>query len=358
MTGDNAGSMQHSMLLNSFRPIAVTLAALVAYRLGEHVPLPGINPAFLSQFAGNDLNRPSALARVSILALGVLPWFSALTLVEFMAILLPESWTRRFATAGHAQPFSRFVIGLALVLTALQGLGIAQAMQAMPNMVTAPGPEFIASAVTTLLAGSAFLIALALVIERQGIGLGFWIMLAVSMLAQLPSHIGLMLLMFTEGMASPAATIAAVASTAAIVTLIVGILEARRRASLTSLGIFIWPLALASLTSGFIVGINSIFMPDGSEDQLAAMAKMLTNEPAGFVIGAVIASLFTARYASREKDWQFFLPAVAVIVAVQVQSIVAEAMTVQPPLAGASLVIVTAVGYVVLMRVRELMLGT
>jgi SecY len=295
---------------------------------------------------------------MSILALGVVPWFFALTFVELLTVVLPSSWTERFASSGHAQPFSRLVIGLALTIAALQGLGVAEAMTAQLKMVVEPGSAFLVSTVVTLVGGTAFLIALGLLIERHGVGHGFWIMLAASMVAQLQSHIGVMLLVLREGIASPAATLIAVTSIAVIVVLVVAILEARRRADVTEMSILIWPLVLASLTYAFIVDVAVLILPIGSDDKLDALAKMLTNESAGFVIGGVIACLFATRYASREKDWQFFLPVVAVIAVVQLQSIIAEALTVQPPLAGASLIIVTVVAYVVLMRVRELMQGT
>jgi SecY len=343
--------------INQFRPFAVTLVELLAYRLASHVPFPGLDLAYISQLGTDDRIRPRVDALMSILALGVLPWFSALTFVELDAIALPDQRTKRFTTSGHAQPFSRIVIGLALTIAALQGLCVAETMAAQAKMVVEPGSAFLPSAVVTLVGGTAFLIALALLIERYGLGHGFWIMLAASMLAQLPSHIGVMLLMLRERMASPASTMIAITSVAAITSLVVAIIEARRRAKFTSLSIVIWQLVLASLASGVIVGIASLILPEGSDEKLDALAKMLTNEPAGFVIGGIIASLFAAIYARRENDWQFFLPAFALIAGVQLQSIIAEALTVQPPLAGASLVIVTVVGYVVLMRVRELMQG-
>ncbi len=349
--------MARSVLKPAFWPIIVTAAALIAYRLASQVPVPGLDIAHISQIGTNDRIGPKIHSLMSILALGVLPWFSALTLVELAAIALPEHRTQRFTIAGHAPPFSRAVVGLALAIAALQGLGIAEAMTAQSKIVLAPGTAFLVSTVVTLVGGTAFLIALGLLIERQGLGHGFWIMLAASMLAQLPSHIGVMHFMLKEGIASPAATVVAIASSVAIGALVVGILEGRRDAKVSSMGILIWPLVLASLASGLIVGIASLILPEGSDDKLDAMAKMLTNQPAGFVIGGVIASAFAAAYASREKDWQVFLPAVAVIAAVQLQSIVGESLQVQPPLAGASLVIVTAVGYVVVMRIREMMQG-
>lgn len=225
-------------------------------------------------------------------------------------------------------------------------------------MVIEPGPSFVFACAASLAAGTAFLIALGFIIEHKGLGHGFWIVLAASMLAQIPSNLRVMLMMLGQGIASPAASMVAIASTVAIIALAVALLDARRHANISSLGIFIWPLVLASLASGFIVGIASLFLPEGSDDKPGVLAKMLTNEPAGFVIGGVIASVLAARYASREKDWRFLLPAVALIVAVELQSTLAEALTVQPPLAGASLVIVTAVGYVVLLRVGEMMQGT
>jgi SecY len=340
--------MTSSIPNTAFRPIAVTLAALIAYRLGTYIPLPGLNLDYLGQTGIGGAIGPEALGRLSVLALGILPWFSVLTLFELAAIALPVRWTRQFMSSGHAQPFARTVIILTVLLTALQGYGVVEAMTHMPNMV----------AIATLVGGTAILIALALIIEHKGVGHGFWIMLAASILAQMPSHFRIMLLMLTEGMASPAATLIAVASTVAIIALVVCLLEARRHANVADMSILIWPLVLASLASGFIVAIGSLILPEGSDDKLDTLATMLTNRPAGFVIGGVIASALAATYASRENDWRFFPPAVAVIAAVQLQSIVAEAMTVQPPLAGASLVIVTVVGYVVLMRVGDMKQGT
>ena len=342
--------MAKTVDLNGFAPIAVTLAALVAYRIGAFLPLPGIN----LQAVAADSNFTSILGRLSILALGVLPWFSALTFVELLNVALPQSWTARFRSHEHAQPFSRVVVILALVIAALQGFGIAEAMTAQGKMVLEPGAAFLTSSVVSFVGGTAFLMALGILIERQGIGHGFWMLLAASILASLPNHANLMLIMLRHGMSSPAAIVVAVVSALAIVALIVGILETRRRANLPGVEKFFWPLVLASLVSAIIVDIFVLTMPEGSEDQVNALAKMLTNEPAGFVIGGLIASGLAAIYASREKDWQFFLPAVAVIAAVQLQSIIAEHLHVQPPLAGASLVIVTVVGYAVLMRVRQI----
>jgi SecY len=357
MAATSEGSRQQVSRLNRFGPIAVTLVALVAYRLATQLPLPGLDLASITQITTGASVSAALLERFSILALGVLPWFSALTLVALAAIVLPETWIGRFTSDGQAQPFSRIVMGLALTIAALEGVGLAEAMMAQPNLVVEPGTTFLVSAVTTLVGGTAFLIALGLVIERLGLGHGFWIVLAASMLAQLPSYLGVMLLMLREGIASPAATIVASASTVALIALTVGMLEARRRANVTSLAIVIWPLVLASLASGLIVGIASVVLPEGSDDTLDRLAKMLTNEPAGFLIGGVIASLFAARFASRDNDWRFFAPAVALIAGVQVHSIIAESLQVYPPFAGASLVIVTAVAYISLMRVRALMSG-
>lgn len=97
-------SMAQPTQPNCFGPKAVTLAALVAYRLGAQLPLPGIDLAFLSQSGANDLSSPSVLGRVSILALGVVPWFSALTLVELLIVLLPRSWLDWISASGQAQP--------------------------------------------------------------------------------------------------------------------------------------------------------------------------------------------------------------------------------------------------------------
>ncbi len=277
-----------------YGPLGITVLALIAYRLGSSLPLPGIDLQYVGRFEAEKVISSLLLERFSIFALGILPWFSALTVIELIVVLLPKSWTQRFAPSGHAEPFSRSVIALALLIAALQGFGVTEAMMQQPKLVSSPGPGFQFPAVAALVAGLACIIGLARVIERQGLGHGFWIMLAASILAQLPSHIGVMLLMLKEGMASPVATIAVIASTVALVGLIVGILESRRRENMPGVEVFFWPLVLASLASALIVDIAVLILPVGSDDQVNALAKMLTNEPAGFVIGGVIASVLAA----------------------------------------------------------------
>jgi MFS family permease len=338
----------------SFRAVAVTLAALIAYRLGSQLPLPGLDLTHFSHIIAGGGTRPQMVHHLSILALGILPWFSAFTFVELIAILLPKRWTAQFTNDGRAQPLSRSVVLVALALAALQGYGIAEAMMHQENLVGEPEPTFILLAVATLAAGTAILIALGVIIEHLGIGDGFLILLAASMLSQTPSQAGVMLMMVTEGIASPAAAAVSIALTVAIVALLAALLEARWRANATGLGIVIWPLVLASLASGVIAAVASIVLPEGSDDIIDALAQMLTNQPAGFVIGAGIACAFVARYASREGDWRFFLPVAGLMAIVQLHSMISLYLVAPPPLAGASLVIVAAVLCAVLLSLRTL----
>ncbi len=228
-------------------PIAITLLALLALEIGTFLPLPGINLAYVAQQGGSLPFQSGLLARISVLALGMVPWFSALTIVELVRLLLPRSWLKG---VSHAQPFSQLVIGLSLTFALMQGYGVTSALVEIPEMVAQPGASFIATGTASLVAGNASVIALALLITRKGLGHGFWIVLAASMLVQMPEHWRLMLFMLQEGSINLAQVAFSVLTMAAIVALTVAILAARQRAGKDEAGLLIWPLVLAPLING------------------------------------------------------------------------------------------------------------
>ena len=128
-------------------PIAITLLALLALEIGTFLPLPGINLAYVTQQGGSLPFQSGLLARISVLALGMVPWFSALTIVELVRLLLPRSWLKG---VSHAQPFSQLVIWLSLTFALMQGYGVTSALMEIPEMVAQPGASFIAIGTASL----------------------------------------------------------------------------------------------------------------------------------------------------------------------------------------------------------------
>jgi preprotein translocase subunit SecY len=158
------------------RRIAVTLAALAAYRLGACIPLPGLNvPASLLEAGGSA----PPVERISLMALGVIPLLSAVMLAEVAMMAWPKlrGWSR--VPANGARLWSWLVLG-ALLIAAFQANGIAVALeQVTSGLVADPGLAFRAGVVGSLVASTAFVIWLASLITRHGIGYGMWILVAM-----------------------------------------------------------------------------------------------------------------------------------------------------------------------------------
>lgn len=160
----------------------VTLAALAVYRLGSWVPLPGVD---ISLLLTPETVHSTAIPRLSIVALGVVPFLSALMLVEVAMIAIPPLRAWSTARAGRRAQIDGWVFVVALAIAAYQANSIAVALEAIRGLVASPGLAFRAGVVTSLVAGSAFLLWLASLITRRGIGSGFWVLVAVPYIVSL-----------------------------------------------------------------------------------------------------------------------------------------------------------------------------
>jgi len=154
----------------------VTLAALAVYRIGSWVPLPGVD---IRQLLTPEMVHSSAIPRLSIVALGVVPFLSALMLVEAAMIAVPRLRAWSTARPERRVQIDGWAFVVALAMAAYQANGIAVALEQIHGLVAAPGLGFRAGVVTSLVAGSAFLLWVASLITRWGIGSGFWVLVAV-----------------------------------------------------------------------------------------------------------------------------------------------------------------------------------
>lgn len=202
------------------RRIAVTLAALAAYRLGACIPLPGLNvPASLLEAGGS---APS-VERISLMALGVIPLLSAVMLAEVAMMAWPKlrGWSR--VPANGARLWSWLIL-CALLIAAFQANGIAVALEQITSgLVAEPGLAFRAGVVASLVAATAFLIWLASVITRHGIGFGMWILVAA------PHALSFMKMLMAQAQMTGVAGSPAVLLSAGYIALTISVLAALTR---------------------------------------------------------------------------------------------------------------------------------
>jgi preprotein translocase subunit SecY len=203
--------------------IAVTFGALLIYWLGQHIPLPGIDSeawAAISRIQGSGI---AGARRMSILALGILPYVSAAVLVQLATIV--SGRLRALSRAGERgrRIMVRIALYLTLLLTVVQAWGIASALAQVGSVVARPGPVFVLSTVVTLAGGTMFLAWLAEQITARGIGNGIAVILLAGIVTQVPAAVAYMLELGRQGVLSTqqigVLSLAVLAVTALIVTM-------------------------------------------------------------------------------------------------------------------------------------------
>ena len=181
------------------RRLVFLLLALVVYRTGAHIPVPGIDPSQLQQlFKGQqggilslfNMFSGGALSRFTVFALGIMPYISASIIMQLLSYVLPSfEQLKKEGEAGRRKitQFTRYgTLGLAL----FQSLGIAVALESSAGLVIAPGFGFRLTTVVTLSAGTMFLMWLGEQITERGLGNGISILIFGGIAAGLPNAIG------------------------------------------------------------------------------------------------------------------------------------------------------------------------
>jgi preprotein translocase subunit SecY len=181
------------------RRLTFLLLALVVYRLGAHIPVPGINPGelqklFQSQSGGilNLFNMFSggALSRFTVFALGIMPYISASIIMQLMTYVVPSLEALKKEGESGRRKITQYTRYGTLVLAVFQSLGIALALEGSPGLVMVPGFGFRMTAVVSLVAGTMFLMWLGEQITERGLGNGISILIFAGIAAGLPSAIG------------------------------------------------------------------------------------------------------------------------------------------------------------------------
>jgi len=199
------------------RRLVFLLLALVVYRVGAHIPVPGIDPNQLQQlFQGQqggilslfNMFSGGALSRFTVFALGIMPYISASIIMQLLGYVVPMfEQLKKEGEAGRRKitQFTRYgTLGLAL----FQSMGIALALESSAGLVVSPGMGFRITAVVTLTSGTMFLMWLGEQITERGLGNGISILIFGGIAAGLPSAVGgLMELVRTGAMGIPIALV-------------------------------------------------------------------------------------------------------------------------------------------------------
>ncbi len=181
------------------RRLVFLLLALVVYRVGAHIPVPGIDPTQLQQlFSGQqggilnlfNMFSGGALSRFTVFALGIMPYISASIIMQLLGYVLPSfEQMKKEGEAGRRKitQYTRYgTLGLAL----FQSFGIAVALESSAGLVLSPGFGFRMTAVVSLTAGTMFLMWLGEQITERGLGNGISILIFGGIAAGLPNAVG------------------------------------------------------------------------------------------------------------------------------------------------------------------------
>ena len=184
------------------RRLIFLLLALVVYRIGAHIPVPGIDPnqlqeLFKSQQGGVlslfNMFSGGALSRFTVFALGIMPYISASIIMQLLTYVLPSfEQLKKEGEAGHRKVTQYTRYG-ALGLAVFQSLSIAIALESSQGLVLSPGFGFRMSAVVSLTAGTMFLMWLGEQITERGLGNGISILIFAGIASGLPGSVGNML---------------------------------------------------------------------------------------------------------------------------------------------------------------------
>ena len=220
------------------RRLVFLLLALVVYRIGTHIPVPGIDPNQLQQlFKGQESGILSlfnmfsggALSRFSIFALGIMPYISASIIMQLMSYVVPSMEALKKEGEAGRRKITQYTRYGTLGLAIFQSMGIAIALESSAGLVITPGFGFRMTAMVSLTAGTMFLMWLGEQITERGLGNGISIIIFAGIAAGLPSSIGGLLELVRTGAMSIIVALLIVVLVAAITYFVVFVERGQRK---------------------------------------------------------------------------------------------------------------------------------
>ncbi|MDG4575724.1 MAG: preprotein translocase subunit SecY [Defluviicoccus sp.] len=224
------------------RRIWFTLGALIVYRLGTYIPLPGIDPTAIADIfnrqAGGILGMfnmfaGGALERMTIFALNIMPYISASIIIQLMTAVVPTLESLKKEGEAGRKKINQYTRYLTVLITAGQAYGLAVGLEGMQSTlgpaVAAPGLFFRVSVVVTLVGGTLFLMWLGEQITARGIGNGISLIIFSGIVAHLPGSMASTLELGRTGALSTGLIVAFLVLAVAVVFFVVFVERAQRR---------------------------------------------------------------------------------------------------------------------------------
>ena len=220
------------------RRIIFLLLALVVYRIGAHVPVPGIDPDMLSRLFQEqqggilglfNMFSGGALSRFSVFALGIMPYISASIIMQMLSYVLPSLESLRKEGESGRRKITQYTRYGTLLLGVFQAFGIAVALETQAGLVLDPGFMFRFTCVVSLVTGTMFLMWLGEQITERGLGNGISIIIFAGIVAGLPSAISGLFQLVSTGAISPLSSIFVIAIVAVVTAFVVFIERGQRR---------------------------------------------------------------------------------------------------------------------------------
>jgi preprotein translocase subunit SecY len=215
-----------------------TLGALLVYRLGTYIPLPGIDPTvwqkvFNSQAGGIlgmfNMFSGGGIDRMAIFALNIMPYISASIILQLLTTVSPKLEALKKEGEAGRKMINQYTRYLTVVLAFFQSYGIAVGLQGAGNVVSNPGMFFLISTAVTLTGGTMFLMWLGEQITSRGIGNGISLIIMAGIVAELPSALANMLELGRQGALSTGIILIVLIMVVAVIAFIVFMERAQRR---------------------------------------------------------------------------------------------------------------------------------
>ncbi len=221
-----------------YRRLIFLLLALVVFRIGTHIPVPGIDPVTLRELFNQqqggilglfNMFSGGALSRFSIFALGIMPYISASIIMQMLSYVLPSLEALRKEGESGRRKITQYTRYGTLLLGAFQALGIAVALETQPGLVIDPGMFFRCVCVISLVTGTMFLMWLGEQITERGIGNGISIIIFTGIVAGLPAAVSSLFQLVSTGAISPLSMIFIIAIVVLVTAFVVFVERGQRR---------------------------------------------------------------------------------------------------------------------------------
>ncbi|MEL6215140.1 MAG: preprotein translocase subunit SecY, partial [Pseudomonadota bacterium] len=233
-----AGLAQSGKLDELRQRLMFLIGALIVYRIGTFVPVPGIDPLQLTEFfeqqSGNilamfNMFSGGALQRFGIFALGVMPYISASIVMQMAAVVVPSLAKLKKEGESGRRKITDYTRRGTLLLALIQSFGAAYAIQNQPNLVVNPGISFMVLCIISLVTGTMFLMWLGEQITERGVGNGISIIILAGIIAGMPGAIAGTAELVSNGTMSPALALIILIAFIAMTVFVVYMESAQRR---------------------------------------------------------------------------------------------------------------------------------